>query len=211
MTRRAGALNRFWIGVLGVVLLLAGVAALALSTGQAAPVVGDQLPLPSTQDPIVTVPTDAVSNPITLVIIGLAGLLLAVLGVAWLLAQLPRSGSADPYRISDDPAGGLTTVTARVLAGAVSDDVRSLPGVTSADAIVRGTAAAPELVLDVTARTDTDLAGLLDELRTGVPERFGLAVGAPVQHVGVRLDLQREQTAQDRMVVAPTAYGSAST
>ena len=202
MTRRAGALNRFWIGLLGVLLLLAGLVGLGLATGQADRVVDGQLPLPRPQDQVVTVPTDALSQPIVLVTIGLAGLLLAVLVVAWLLAQLPRSDSAAPYRISDDPAAGLTTVTARVLAGAVSDDVLSLPGVTGADVVVRGTAEDPELVLAVTARTDADLAALLGELRSGVPERFAQAIGAPVRHVGVRLDLQREQQTQDRMILS---------
>lgn len=202
MTRRASALNRFWIGLLGLLMLLAGVAGLAIGTDQARRLVADRVPVPAPQDQVVAVPAELVTRPIVLVIIGVSGLLLAVLVIAWLVAQLPRSERAEPYRISDDPAAGLTTVSARVLSDAVTDDVLSLPGVESADVVVRGAVDAPELVMSVSARTDADLTGLLAELRSGVPERFGRAVDTPVRHVGVRLDLLRERVTEDRLTVA---------
>jgi hypothetical protein len=72
---------------------------------------------------------------------------LVLLGLAWLLPQLRRSNAAKAYRLQDDAVLGLTVCHPDVLTAAVEDDVETLPGVTRAQAVIRGAVDAPELTL----------------------------------------------------------------
>ena len=139
-----------------------------------------------------------VLTAVVLLLVGAAGLLLASGSAGRLAGGAPQAQD----RVADDPEAGLTSVSARVLADAVAADVTSLPGATGADVVVRGAADRPELVIAVTARTDADLAGLLAEIRHGVVGRFETAVGAPVRHTGIRLDLVRQRADADQLTVA---------
>lgn len=196
MRQLAGSLNRGWLAVIGLVLLLAGLIGVLATTGaltQLLASTGTGWTAPPGGSPVLD--TDAagglVSQPVAVVAIALVGVILALLGLAWLLAQIPRTNAARPYRLHDDATTGLTVCPPDVLAAAVADDVASYPGVTGATAVFRGTARAPELTLRVSADDRTDLRALVSAIRTDAVRNVETALDAPVTRLAVQLDIDR--------------------
>ena len=195
MRQLAGTLNRGWLAVIGVLLLLIGLAATLATTG----VLGQLLTMIGTGGPHLRrtapwwmVPRAACSpNRSPFVALAVLGVILAVLGIAWLLAQIPRTNAARPFRLHDDATTGLTVCPPDVLADAVADEVKTYSGVNGASAVLRGTSRAPELTLKVSADDRTDLRGLLASIRTQAAQNLSTALDTPIAHLGVQLDIDR--------------------
>lgn len=195
MRQLAGGLNRGWLAVIGVLLLLAGVAGALATTGalgQLLAQAGTGQNGPAAGSPVVD---GAVGNlltqPVAVVAVAVVGVILGVLGLAWLLAQIPRTNAAQPYRLHDDAVSGLTVCPPDVLATAVADDIKSYAGVNGASAVLRGTSGAPELTVEVSADDRTDLRSLLTAIRTDAAANLSTALDTPLAHLGVQLDIDR--------------------
>lgn len=199
MYRRAGRLNRAWLTVIGLLLLIGAVLIGGLAAGIRVP--GLTLPPPGD----VAVPTgtaDLLGNPWMLAAVVVVGLLLVVLGLTWLVAQLPRRDAAQPLRLHGDPRGGTTMLTASVLTRAVEQQVEALPGVTDSSALLRGTAKRPELVLKITANERDDLADLLTRVHHEVVRDLGVALETMPAHVGIQLEVSRANRSEREVAVA---------
>lgn len=202
MRQFATGLNRTWLAVVGVLLLLAGLAGTAIGTGLLSSVTGSSTTGPQPSDPTVGAGIgDVFASGAAVTGVGLVGLLLALLGLGWLLAQVPRTNAAGTLRLHDDPTQGLTTIGPAVLTDAVSEDVRTLPGVTDADAVLRGTANEPELTLRLTANDRTDIQALLTSIQDVVVTNLQTAVGAPLARLGVQVDISPERRTADRVTI----------
>ena len=187
MRHTASALNRGWLAVLGLVFLIAGLVGVAVATGQArrfAP----SLPLPGSTTPLAGTGWDAPWVPAA---VAGAGVVLAVLGLAWLIAQIPRKHEAKPLRLQDTADTGLTWCEPGVVTDAVEAHTKTLPGVTAASAVLRGHAARPELTVQVTATERTDIAKLVDQIRTTVAGGVETALDAPVSRLGIQVEISR--------------------
>ena len=90
-------------------------------------------------------------------------------------------------------AGGLTD--------AVSADVQALPGVTDADAVLRGTAAEPELTVRLTANDRTDLQSVLRAVQGRVVHDLQTAMGSPLSHLAVQVEVSPERRTADSVTL----------
>jgi hypothetical protein len=195
MRQFATGLNRTWLAMLGILLLLAGLVGLAIGTGLATSVT---TAAPTSRSRVIgsgAARTFADNGPVVIVLV--VALVVALLGLRWLLAQVPRTNAASALRLQDDAASGITTVEPSVLTDAVSRQVQSLPGVTSASAVMRGTAEAPDLTVTLTANDHTDVPALLRALQTGPVADLERAIEVPLAHLGVQVDISPEKRTSD--------------
>lgn len=195
MKRLAAGANRTGLIIVGLIFLVAGLAVLALSFGLAAAVAPSLTPDAKLQ------PVAAVfALPFSAVIALVAALILAIIGVRWLAAQVPRKDSAKPLRMQEDARSGVTTVTANVIAAAVEDDLGDTPEVVDAQAILRGTARRPELVLHVDVDERADVDAVVADIADRVTRNASHALGVPLSAVGVEIGIARSRQRRQRSV-----------
>lgn len=200
----SSGLNRTWLAIIGLVLLLGGAAATMVATGLFAKVVSGSAAssVPKSSDKLLAPNvTDFFFNQGVIVGVAVLGVILALLGVAWLVAQIPHTRSARPFRLRDDAAMGLTSTTPDVLTGAVVADLETLPGVNDASAVLRGTAAAPQLTVQLTASDRTDVRALLANVQSGPVARLAQALDTTVDHLGVQVDVSPERRTSDSVTL----------
>jgi hypothetical protein len=199
MRQFATGLNRTWVALIGLVLLLLGLASVAVGTGLLSGTVGGG---PTSGDVLLGQwAADLSANTPALIGGGLAALLVGLLGLGWLLAQVPRTNAASVYRLEDDAATGLTTCSPAVLTEAFSSDLQTVPGVTAAEAVLRGTARDPELTVRLTANDRTDIPTLLVALQAGPVANLAIAMEAPLARLAVQIDISPEQRTSDRVTL----------
>lgn len=205
MRQTVAALNRTWLIVIGLVLTLVGLGGLVVSTGLLTPLasaVGLGVTAPADDAAVLPGGTGSTLDLTWVVLlIAVIGVALALLGLLWLAAQVPRSNQAKPFRLHDDARHGLTRCAPSVLTDAVEAQVRALPGVQSASAVLRGTAQNPDLTLRVTAGDQTDIPSLLRELDSTVARDLGASLDTRVRRLGVQVEIDTVRTRSDRITV----------
>lgn len=195
MRRMAAGANRTGLIIVGLIFLGAGFAALAISFGLAATVAPGLSPDAQLQ------PVAAVfALPFSAVIALVVALILVIIGVRWLAVQVPRKDSAKPLRMQEDSRSGVTTVTANVVAAAVEDDLEATPEVVDAQAILRGTARRPELVLHVDVDERADIDAVVADIADRVARNCSQALGVPLSAVGVEIGIARSRQRKQRSV-----------
>lgn len=187
MSNRAAGVNRFWLCVLGLIMIAAGAVGVAIGTGWIAwiPVPVD---LPAVDAPVVP---DPVTDQVAVMIMAGIGLLIMLAGIAWLVRQLPRNGSVKPFRLHDDPADGITTVDPAVIGEAVRGQLESFRGIVAANVRLRGSVRHPELTIKITADERADLAELVDRIRTQAVADLEQALDATVTRLAVQVEIDR--------------------
>ncbi len=205
MRQTASRLNRTWLTILGVLLLLAGAAGLLLGIGQAAPLLsttGVGWTPPSTDRHLFGSATASAFGLTWVVLVtAVVAVVVGLLALLWLLAQIPRTNAAKPFRLHDDARTGLTRVEADVLTRAVEAQVKNLPGVNGASAVLRGSAAQPDLTLRVTADDRTDIAALLERLHHEVAADLGDALDTRLHRLGVQVEVSATKSGRDHITV----------
>lgn len=202
MRQRSGLLNRALLAVIGLVVLLAGIVAALIALGLLARIItaiGIGLGVPVTSSKVLGPGVGAFfDQPVA---VGLLGVILGVIGLAWLMAQIPRTNAAKPFRLQDDAARGLTICRADVLTDAVEADAERLLGVADASAVLRGTARQPELTLKVTVNDRTDIQRLLHSLQAETAARLVSAMETPLKHLAVQVDVTTGRPTADRITI----------
>ena len=139
-------------------------------------------------------------QPVVVVAVGLLGVILGVIGLAWLMAQIPRTNAAKPFRLQDDAARGLTICRADVLTDAVEADAERLLGVADAFAVLRGTARQPELTEGHRERPHRHpAAAALPAAETAA--RLVSAMETPLKHLAVQVDVTTSRHTADRITI----------
>ncbi len=183
MRQFAGTLNRGWLAVLGTALILGGVYVVLASFGL--------LPGPKQDSRLVSADAGPLLDRAWVAVgIAVLGVLLGLCALAWLGAQFPRANRPGPLRLHDDAVRGLTTCPPKALSDAVEDDLKALPGVASADAILRGTAKEPELSIRVGVDDRADLSAVLHSIRTDVVSNLSTALDTTMSRLAVRVDIE---------------------
>jgi hypothetical protein len=188
MRHHAGATNRTWLIIIGVLLLAAGVFALLMSSGFLNQMTGGAVSRAS--GPVLQESPETLLAPRWMpaaVLIG--GLILGILGLWWILAEIPRKREAGAYRLQEDPARGITRCDPGVLAAAVEDDAKRMPGVVDSSALLRGRAEAPDLALQVSVNERSDIQESLRRIRAEVLPNLSHALEAPLHTVGIQLEV----------------------
>lgn len=154
MSSRANVINRVVLTALGLLLLVAGVAGLALSVG----VFGAwRATYPVLPQEVSTLPE---GRPWFWWAVAGVLLLIAALALGWLFSQLQTDRTTRLDRTTD-AGDGYTTLHASALTNAVEDEARGINGVTGASANVhqhRGQ--------HVSIRVELDDSADVDEVRT---------------------------------------------
>ena len=205
MRQLPGRLNRTWLAVIGFILILIGLVGGMIALGllnRALGAAGTGITAPSPTAPVLPDDTAGfLDQPMPVAAVGALGLILGVLGLAWLLAQIPRTNAAKPFRLHDDTTRGLTVCDPDVLTEAVEADTEALPGVTHADAVLRGTAAEPELTLKVTANDRADIGQLVHALQTEIAAHLAVAMETPVRHLAAQVDITTSRRTADSVTL----------
>lgn len=105
----------------------------------------------------------------------LVSVLLAYVGLRWLVAQL-RSGHVSRLDVTEEPRLGTTFVRATSVADALASDVESYPGVRSAKARVLRGGARPDVDLQVEVSEDAELADVSQRISSHALARLRQAL-----------------------------------
>ncbi|PYI65713.1 hypothetical protein CVV68_16850 [Arthrobacter livingstonensis] len=119
----------------------------------------------------------------------IVGVIAGVLGLLWMIAQIPRKNAAGTYRLQGHDAGGFTVCDPAVLAGAVENQVNILPGVVAASAMLRGSANAPDLTLKVTVNDRANIQDLIHRIDSTILLDLANALEAPLQRARLQVDV----------------------
>lgn len=205
MRQTAARLNRAWLTVIGMLLLLAGVAVIVIGAGLLQPLaraVRLTLARPAPADRLFGAgAASAIGLTWVAALLVAVGFVLALLGLAWLLAQIPRINQAKPFRLHDSAADGLTRCAPEVLTDAVEAQVKALPDVTDASAVLRGTVAQPELTVRVTASDRADIPQLLDTLQNRVADDVGGALDTRLRRLAVQVEIGTSRSKTHQIVL----------
>ena len=187
MRQHAEALNRIWLVILGFLALAGGVLILLAASGTLHAM---RPAMVAAGSPVVTGDLHTVFGPpyVTAIVL-VGGVVLGILGLLWILAQIPRRNPADRYRLHQDPATGTTVCDASVLASAVENQINTLPGVVGSSALLRGTAMEPDLTMKVTVTTRADIQDVLHSINTRVIPDLSTALETPLRRTGIQLEV----------------------
>lgn len=165
-------MNRFSLGLLGFVLLVAGGAAVAVHLGRVPQVDRNAPVLPGTALPPAWV----------LWVVAAAAVVVALVCLRWLAAQIPRRKVAT-WRWADE--AGATRITTATAAAPFAEEVTTYPGVRKVEAALTGPHTAPRLALVVRAHGDADLRGIRRRIDDEGLPRLREALGTPDLHATV--------------------------
>ncbi|MET4136686.1 hypothetical protein [Pseudarthrobacter sp. PvP090] len=186
MRQNAGTLNRTWLAILGILVLAAGTALLLQASGTLHALLNTA---PAWQS-VVTGDLHAfLAPPGVAAVVLIIGLIIGVLGLLWIIAQIPRRNSAGAYRLHDDGSRGFTLCDPSVLAAAVEKQINTLPGVVTSAALLRGSANAPDLTLKVTVNDRADVRDVIHRIQTTTLPELSSALGAPLQSSRLQIDV----------------------
>ncbi|MFI0479271.1 alkaline shock response membrane anchor protein AmaP [Actinomadura sp. 9N215] len=163
MDRRPAHLNRTGLTLLGAVMAVAGGAGFARGLGA----FGDG----RASSPVLTGEARRFADghgwfwPA----VAAAAVVLALLGLAWLVAQ-GRSGKLAGLAMEPDADAGATRLSAKAVTGALEDEIGEYPGVRKVRARLIGSSSRPELRLKVAYGRGADAADLRRRIEDeGVP------------------------------------------
>ncbi|MBB3663170.1 MULTISPECIES: alkaline shock response membrane anchor protein AmaP [Prauserella salsuginis group] len=157
---RPARLNRSVLALFGLVLIAAGGFAVATHFGWLTLFGPDTRLVPGTARP----PTWA------LYVAAAAGVVVALLALAWLLAQLARKPATTTWRFEREPAAGTTELAASTAVEPLLAELEAYDGVAAARGTLAGRQGSPVLTLVVTAEADADPAEIRRRLESeGLP------------------------------------------
>ncbi|SES13798.1 alkaline shock response membrane anchor protein AmaP [Lentzea albida] len=159
-------MNRFLLGLLGLVLLLAGAFAVVVHYGLVTQVDRDASLVPGTALPPAWV----------LWVVAAAAVVVALLCLRWLTAQIPRRKVAT-WRWAEE--AGTTRLSTATATAPFTEEVSAYPGVRKVEAALTGSHTAPNLALVVRAHGDADLRGIRRRIDDEGLPRLREALGTP--------------------------------
>ncbi|MGI5164595.1 alkaline shock response membrane anchor protein AmaP [Spirillospora sp. CA-253888] len=182
MDRRATKINRTGLVLVGLVLLGAGAFGVARGTnawGRA-----------RAGEPVLAAETRRFASEQSWFwpVMAAAAVALALLGVAWLLAQ-GRSDKLPGISLDGDDAEGHTRVQGKAVTEALEAEIEDYPGVKSAHARLSGSPDRPKLRLNVAYDHRADLDSLRRNISDRAIDRLGTALGQDTLPAVVRLRL----------------------
>lgn len=185
MSRRTARGNRIGLAIVGLVLLLISLLALARSLNVMPGILG------SPDAPVIEPRTSEFAAEQTWFWVALAVVLIviALLALRWLAVQT-RSDSLGRLRLESDPRRGVTTMPAGAATGALESDLANSPYLRRASASLDGTATRPRLNLAATIAPSAEVAAAKSRVYEAL-ERYGQAMEAPDLPTTVHLRVGR--------------------
>ncbi|WP_067452833.1 alkaline shock response membrane anchor protein AmaP [Actinomadura macra] len=182
MDRRPAHLNRTGLILLGLLLAIPGAAALARGLGA----FGDG----RASSPVLSTRVHDYVNDQSWFwpAVAVASVVLALLGLAWLLAQ-GRSSRLPALTLEPKGGDGTTHLPAKAVTDALEAEIEEYPGVRSARARLLGTSRNPKLRLNVAYSRRADLSELRQRIADEALRRLCLALEREEVPAVVRLRL----------------------
>lgn len=162
--------NRIGLGIVGLLLLLAGVAALIRALDLWPGVLGSA-DAPVTEPELVDFAAD---QPWFWVVLAIVLLLIALLALRWLGVQT-RSDAVRNLRLESDARRGSTRMPAAAATDALEEDLASSPYLRRPNATLAGSPARPRLHLSVSMEPTAEPAAVLDRTYEAL-DRYGRAM-----------------------------------
>ena len=178
--------NRFMLALFGLLVLLAGAAALTASVGGFGAAFAQR-----------TLFANQVSRYIgqhgTWVWAAAAFIcvLIALAALRWIVALLISTDRAGDITVPGSKDHGATTLLPVALTDALTREISTYHGVDSANGRIIGSASNPQVVLEVTTRQTADLPGLRRRLETEALSHARQALDQPGLPIKVDLDVSR--------------------
>ena len=97
------------------------------------------------------------------------------------------------------------------MVSAVERRLTALGGVVSANVQLRGTAAEPEVTAKVTIEERTDVAQVVDHVRTEMVRDLGLALDTSIAWLGLQIEVDRDRRSGTNAVVLAAPAADTST
>lgn len=181
-TARAAGAQRTLVGLIGLLSLAAGAAALVVGFG----LLGANRAARSVLDPLVldtlrAYPTFARGVAIV------TGVILLILGLLWAVRAL--APERRPNLLLDHSPDLRLEISASAIAGAVRADAETITGVSRARARMVGATASPVLRLDLWLEDGTDVRDVYRDLDTGVLARARDSLGVESLPTAIRIEL----------------------
>lgn len=191
-TNRPARLNRGVLGLLGLILLVAGTFGMAAGLGGLRAVRPSFDPTAPLLPPGVQVqswvPYAAVA----------AAVVVGLLCVRWLLAQALRRPSTRTWRLHHDGAQGITLIDADTAADALAADIQAYLGVATARATITGTRTRPNVHLEVATEENTSVTELRERIASHALPRLHQALQIDTAAANLVLHLDTTRTSATR-------------
>jgi hypothetical protein len=186
--RGTARMNRIGLAVLGLILFAGGGAALARGLGA----FGED----AARRPLLDAGVKALTaQPWFVPAVAAAGIVVALLGLSWLLAVL-RPDRLRRVRLEAGPTG-VTELNPRRASDALGRQVSGFPGVRQARAVLRGTIDRPALDVRVTTRDPAEASAVLSRLRQQAFPDLRATLGLERLPALVRLGFARSRRARE--------------
>ncbi|GLZ08609.1 hypothetical protein Acsp03_60750 [Actinomadura sp. NBRC 104412] len=182
MDRHASRINHVGLTLLGLILLAAGVAALARGLGAFGGT--------AASEPLITgaMRRYAAEQAWFWPVVAACGVVLALLGLLWLMAQ-GRSERLPALTLDEDTGEGSTHLSDKAVTKALEDEIAAYPGVRNVSARLLGRSKRPRLRLNVTYGWDADLVALRRRIDEEAVDRLRTALERESLPTVVRLSL----------------------
>jgi hypothetical protein len=189
-TNPPARLNRSLLAVVGILLILAALLAAGLSTGQ----------LPFAAPDAAIVPSASLPSWAAW-IVAVAGVIVGLLGLRWLIAQARRKPAGSPWSAeAAGPVEGTTTASSSVIADAFCDDLESHPAIAGATARLTAPGPRPALYVELAVDAAADAADARAHLEQHALPRLRQALGT--ESLPVELLLRTGRAGKDERRVA---------
>lgn len=197
MKQTAGALNRTWLIIIALVLLLAGGTTILQATGGLA----NMFQTPEAHTKIASGDLHQFfAEPAVYTGFLIAGVLFGSLAIWWIFAQLPRSNGASTFRLHQDRSKGTTTIDPGTLSNAVQEQIDGMEGVVSSSVIIRGATPATELTVHVRVSESTPLTELTKALAETIIPSLETALETTVASSQVLIDVVNQSHGNEILV-----------
>jgi hypothetical protein len=200
-------LNRFWLIVVGVLLVIAGLLGLGIASGEFTPTVfGARVAsiAPSASHRVFGAAhvTNLLQPIWQAVLVSVVAIIVGLLGLAWLIAQLPKPSKSPHLQLHDDARNGTTTIAATTIADALETRLASLEGVANTKINISGTADHPDVAARLTVIPHTQIPELLTQARNLVTTDLATALETSPDRLTIQIvDIAPERTSNRHMVV----------
>jgi len=181
-TARAAGAQRTLVGLIGLLGLAAGAAALVVGFG----LLGANRAVRPVLDPI-ALDTLRTQEPLARAVALVAGIVLLVLGLLWAARAL--APERRPNLLLDPSPDRRLEVSALAIAGALRADAETIDGVTRVRSRMVGTTAIPVLRLDLWLEDGTDVRDVYHDLDTRVLTRARDSLGVESLPTAIRIEL----------------------
>jgi hypothetical protein len=181
-TARAAGAQRTLVGLIGLLSLAAGAAALIVGSG----LLGTSRATRSVLDPIALATLGAYPTVARSVAI-VTGVILLILGLLWAVRAL--APERRPNLLLDQSPDLHLEISASAIADAVRADTETITGVSRARARMVGATANPVLRLDLWLEDGTDVRDVYRDLDAGVLTRARDSLGVESLPTAIRIEL----------------------